>query len=359
MATATETDKFDFDGFVDTLLTKTDDEKAVLMKGLSNTRRKKVNANIRERAEKKKGKEVEKSDEEEEEEMDWEALKGVSGGGVPVVQKPAEKVVVSETEIDDMWSTIDGKDLGDIDESALADFDYQGFDAEVILRQVLTHGKSAGLTNKQIMKDITSLAGLAQKKGSVTDKNYPKMKKSGQAEYDKLAARYHIVKGSGKGKSPEIITVSRIGPTFPGRIMRMLSAGKLSARSFIGPLKSSSLPKILQTQAFPPALPTTMESDAKDFVLGLCIAYSVDQTIAIADGKKPTVEEALKTQVGFVMLSHNSKHPTETLRKDMVSQINWPDLYDRSLVCAQTYKKFSPDFVVIARTDFLAAISKL
>lgn len=355
--------KFDPEKFAD-LLTGLDQKAVEEQIGkLSNTRRKAVVKVLASRkpaeagaGDKDKGKSAD--DDSEDEDFDWNAFQGQGGAETGLNNKIT--VIVSETEMDKMWSSVDGNDLGDIDEEALGDFDYQGFDAATILKEIMKHGRSAGLSDKEILKDISTMASIAQKKGSITDKNYPKMKKAGQARYDTLAARYHIVKGSGQGKSPEVITVSRVGPTFPGRIMRMILAKKLSPRSFVGPFKSASMIDIFQTQAFPTAIVSTMEDVAKDYLIGLCIAYSCDQSIGITpkDKKPPTPEEALKSQTNFIHLSYGSKHPTDEMRKDMMKGIDWPLLYDKSNTCASAYKKYQPEFVIPSRTDFLVSVAK-
>jgi hypothetical protein len=288
--------------------------------------------------------------------IDWGKIGTGGTGGVSVKTVTAD---VTEKELDDMWSSIEADDTSEYDLEAAAAFDYQGFNATTILTQVMMRGKGAGLDKKTILKDISMMCAISHKKGSINDKNYQKMKKSGQTEYDRLAGLYKIVKGGAKGQPPEVLTISRIGPTFSSKIVRLILDEKLSAKSFVGPMKSSTLHSCMQTQFFVTVVPSTLPSRSQEFISGLCRAYSVDQTIALAQGKKPTTEESWEKQANFIELTKNSDHPSDTARKSMMAKIPWPDVYDKSSTCVAKIKIVDSGFLVPSRADFLSDIAKV
>jgi hypothetical protein len=291
--------------------------------------------------------------------IDWSKLGGASTKGKEkAVEAPTQKTDVTEKELDEIWLSIEAEDTTEYDLETAAAFDYQGFNANTVLTQIMMRGKAAGLDRKTILRDISMMCAVSHKKGSINDKNYPKMKKAGQAEYDRLAGIYKLVKGGAKGMPPETVTISRIGPTFSAKIVRLILDEKLSAKSFIGPMKSSTLHSVMQTQYFVTTLPSSMPARSKEFISGLCRAYSVDQTIALAIGKKPSLEETWEKQANFIELTMNSDHPSDSARTSMVARIPWPAIYDKSATCVAKIKTVDSGFLVPSRADFLSDVIK-
>lgn len=305
----------------------------------------------------KEGKKKAEESEDDLGDIDW----GKIGGGVKVKTPEVEKtkVVVTEKELDELWASIEADDTSEFDIDTASAFDYQGFNAQMVMTQVISRGKRAGLDRSGILKDISLMCALSHKKGSINDKNYPKMKKSGQAEYDRLAGVYQLMKGGARGAPPESVTISRIGPTFSARIIRLILDGKLGPKSFIGPMKSSSLHSTMQTQYFVSVLPLDLPNKTLEFLVALCRAYSTDQTIALAQGKKPSTEETWERQLAFIELTRTSDHPGEEARKSMMKKIPWPEVYDKTATCVAAIKKVDNSFVVPSRSDFLADIAKV
>jgi len=287
--------------------------------------------------------------------FDWTKL----GGGAPLKKPVSVKVSVTEKELDEIWASIEADDTSEYDLDLATAFDYQGFNAQAVVSQIVSRGKRAGLGQKAILKDISLMCALAHKKGSINDKNYPKMKKSGQSEYDRLAGIYQLVKGGAKGATPETVTISRIGPTFSAKILRLILDGKLAAKTFIGPFKSSSLHSVMQTQYFVSVLPSTLPERSKEFITALCRAYSSDQTIALTQGKKPSAEEVWERQQSFVELTRSSDHPSDEARKSMSAKIPWADIYDKTNSCIAAIKRVDNGFAAPSRADFLSDLAKI
>jgi len=344
----------------------TDEERMELFGKMDQPTKKAVRTEIKKRetaaAEKPEssgGKKVVGVEEEDElGDIDWSKL---GGKRVPAEEKrmELEKIDVSEKELDEVWASIEADDTSEYDLDVASAFDYQGFNGRAVLTSILARGKNAGLSRGVILKDISLMCALAHKKGSINDKNYPKMKKSGQAEYDRLQGTYQLVKGGAKGSPPEVVTISRIGPTFSAKIIRLILDGKLAPKTFIGPMKSSSLHSVMQTQYFVSVIPSSCPDRSKDFLVSLCRAYSVDQTLALAQGKKPTAEESWERQLSFIELTRTSDHPTDEARKSMVSRIPWPEVYDKSQTCVAAIKRVDNTFVAPSRADFLIDIAKI
>lgn len=315
-------------------------------------------ASAPESSEKGKGKAVVEESEDDLGDIDWGKI---GGKGKTTDQGKGKRVVeveVTEKELDAIWASVEADDTSEYDLESAAAFDYQGFNAKAIVTQIVARGKHAGLNQQSILHDISLMCALSHKKGSINDKNYPKMKKSGQAEYDRLAGIYQLVKGGARGSPPETVTISRIGPTFSAKIIRLIIDKKLEAKSFVGPMKSSSLHSVMQTQYFVSVIPTSCPDRSKDFLIGLCRAYSVDQTIALAQGKKPSLEETWERQLSFIELTRLSDHPSDEARKSMVSKIPWPDVFDKTVTCVAAIKKVDNTFSSPSRSEFLADMAK-
>lgn len=295
--------------------------------------------------------------------IDWSKIGGVKidekEGKGKKKAKEVEKVEVTEKELDEVWASIEADDTSEYDSDIAAAFDYQGFNAAAVLTQVMVRGKKAGLTKPAILKDISLMCAASHKKGSITDKNYQKMKKAGQAEYDRLAGTYGLVKGGAKGMPPETLTISRMGPTFSAKITRLILDQKLQGKVFTGPMKSSTMHSVMQSQFFASVIPSSLPARSQEFLTGLCRAYSVDQTLALTQGKKPSTEEAWDKQLSFVELTRTSTHPSDEARKSMMGKIPWPEVYDKTATCVSAIKKVDNSFVAPSRSDFLGDISKI
>jgi hypothetical protein len=347
------------------LKAKTGGEKAKVFAGMDQPLKKAVRAELKRREEEVAGQGPAGTDEEEEgiENIDW----GKVGGGVEIPspkrkgkgKETGPKIEVTEKELDEVWASIEAEDTSEYDPESAAVFDYQGFSASTVLTQVMIRGKKAGLERKVILKDISLMCAAAHKKGSINDKNYQKMKKSGQAEYDRLAGIYGLVKGGAKGMPPETLTISRIGPTFSAKITRLILDSKLPGKSFTGPFKSSTLHSVMQSQFFVSVVPTSLPGRSSDFLVGLCRAYSADQTLALVQGKKPSNEEVWDKQLNFIELTRTSDHPSDEARKAMCAKIPWPDVYDKSDRCVAAIKKVDNTFVAPTKTEFLGDVSKV
>lgn len=274
--------------------------------------------------------------------------------------KQAAVIAVKDADVAQMWDMLEKMEARNYDLSGISDFDYVGFNPSEVLKSIMAAGLKAGYGNNKIINDIGLMAGLAQKKGSVNNHNYTKMSKDGQKLYDRLAKDYGLKKGGGKGEPSNIITVSRIGPTFPGVIVQLLLDNKLTARSFAGPLRSSTLPTFMQTQAFPPIIPTGLAEASKVFLLGLCVAYSVDQSLAIQGGKnKPTVASVISTQQNFIVISHSGIYPSEKFRLQTFLTIDWNAHFDSLSACATAYRSNYSEFSIQSKSDFLSDINKI
>jgi len=316
--------------------------------------RKKVREEVKKRVADSKKAETKPPAESEESDIEWDSI-SKPPGGVRI-----EPIVVLESELDELWESMDGDTMADFDDSAASAFDYVGFDPKEVGRQMIIRGRTAGLNSSQIRKDLNTLLSAAHKKGSVNEKNYAKMSKSGQLEYNRLETLYKLKKGGSKGLPSETITVARIGAAFPGRIIRMLQAGKINPKTFQGPLKSHTLPSVMQTQAFAACIPSSLDEVAKDTVLMFARAYGADQSIVLSlEKKKPTAQEAWDKQLNFVSLTRDASYPSDANRKSMFKQIDWAAAYPKTDLCRKTIVSFDNSISFPTLEEFLTLIKKL
>jgi len=321
--------------------------------------KKQVRVKVRELIAAGKQPEEKKKEDDEDDDIDWDAVSKPSGGvqgGAPV----NIPVTVRDTELDALWEAMDSDTMMDFDDSAASAFDYVGFNPREVGRQIISRGKRAGLNDSQIRKDVNTMVSAAHKKGTINDHNYQKMSKAGQTEYNRLETLYQLKKGGSKGVPAETITIARVGAAFPGRVMRLLQADKVKPKTFQGGLKSSTLPSVMQTQAFPACIPSTLAEVARDAVFQFSRAYSTDQTIALSQQKtKPSVSDAWNNQLNFVSLTRDASYPSEDNRISMFKQIDWATAYLKTETCRKAIQGVDNTISFPSHTEFLSAVQKL
>jgi len=267
--------------------------------------------------------------------------------------------VVSDDDLINMWTVIDKIDLLNlISDDLIKDFQYAGFNPDAILRSLLKKKKENDVSDDQFKADLASMVLIAIMKGSITDDNLIKMSDGGKRRYGELEKRYDIKRGGAKGKAGDIVTISRIAATFPGMVIRIISGHKETARSFSGSFKTDKLPAFLRHQAISACIPKSLDESAKDFILGLIVAFSVDQTKAISKTKESYLDLFGK-QKSFTLVSHNGAYPPENVRKEIFKTLPWIDSYARMKEVSDVVKKIVTDFDQISLDEFSAAVNTI
>jgi hypothetical protein len=284
---------------------------------------------------------------------------------VPVVEAdkheakvPDPQVEITEKEIHSMWKSIDEYDVTLLDPEVVEAFKYQGFDPSAVLKSLMRSKKANKITQKDFLNDINTLCALAIIKGSITDKNIQKMSDKGKSIYDALEKKYSITRGGGKGKPAEVVTVARIAAAFPGKVIQLLQCRKVPGRDFVGEFQTHKLPGVIKHQALAACIPQSLPDKSKQFLLDLVTAYSVDQTKTISKTKGDT-NELLERQRQFTNVSHNGMFPPEEMRKQIIKQYNWNELFDSINPVAVHIKGKWTDFSQMTKDDFLADIKKI
>jgi hypothetical protein len=266
---------------------------------------------------------------------------------------------ITEAEISEMWSIIDDADVSSLDQEALKIFEYQGFDPKAILVSLMKAKKKNKISDDMFKTDILTMCAIAIIKGSINSNNIKKISDEGQQEISRLETTYGIKRGSGRKEKPEVVTISRIGATFPGKIIQLICAGKVQSRTFMGPLSSSSLPAFMRHQAFAAIIPKSLKQKTKDFLLSLVTAFSVDQSIQINPNKKEKLEPAIIfiNQSNFVAVTHNGQYPPEHLKIAIFKTMNF--VYEDLMPTARRISAVMGDIVIPSRDEFNSDIATL
>ncbi|WJX09058.1 nucleocapsid [Trichoderma gamsii cogu-like virus 1] len=279
-----------------------------------------------------------------------------SGSGKAPAPDP-KPVVASDREVEAFWKLLDGMSGDDlIDEDVTRDFQYIGFDPNLIMKSIVTKGKAANKTNAAIMSDISKLCTIAVIKGSITDNNLKKMSDAGKVAYGQLEAAYNLKKGGSKGTDPDVITVARVGAAFPGAISKILMQRPDFAKKFSGPFGSKVLPSYLRHQSAAACIPETAPEDLKAYLLGLITAFTSDQSKTISKSKdKP--EELYDRQENFVNQTHSSMHPAENVRKQLFKTWTLIADYDKLNSVATNINKVVKEYVPMSKDDFTKTLN--
>ncbi|UZA34089.1 nucleocapsid protein [Edgeworthia chrysantha mosaic-associated virus] len=252
---------------------------------------------------------------------------------------------ITDVEISTMWTIVDAADVNSMDQEFLRIFEYQGFNPRKIFAALYAAKKKNQVSDASFVTDILTLCSISIIKGSVNSNNIKKISEEGQQEIARLETLYGIKRGSGRKEKPEVVTISRIGATFPGKIIQLICAGKVEGRTFIGPFSSSSLPVFMRHQAFAAVIPRSLRQKSRDFLLGLITAFSVDQSLQINPNKKEKQDPVIlfATQSNFISVTHNGQYPPEHTKiaifKTLI--INYEDLLPTSRKIASIMGEFS------------------
>ncbi|AEL29655.1 nucleocapsid [Nile warbler virus] len=126
------------------------------------------------------------------------------------------------TEVDWVRFAIDLSDAQWDDEEITAFinlFQYQGFDATVVLRRIHELAQRAGLDRNQMIRDIRALIVLHLTRGNKLSSIEKRLSEAGKKEFALLKARYHLVD---KAKEAADLTLSRIAIANAGLTCRLL-----------------------------------------------------------------------------------------------------------------------------------------
>jgi hypothetical protein len=311
----------------------------------------------------------EDEEEEEEIEMDTPPESSKTGGGKgkqPARDEKVEEkiakdngVKISDSEAEKFWKELEGLSGEDLlNESVIMDFQYVGFDPNVILKSIIQRGKVAKRTNDQIISDIATMCTIAIIKGSVTDNNLKKMSDPGKKRYGDLEAMYGLKRNGSRGVSPDVVTIARVGAAFPGPMMKILLQRPDLSKKFSGPFGSKLLPSYLRHQSAAACIPETLDEAAKSFLIGLICAYTSDQSRSISKAaNKDTASDVYDRQENFITQTHSSHYPSEDVRKSIFKSWSLAADYDKLKSVGDNITKVVKTFVSISKEDLVKAVT--
>nr|QEU56216.1 nucleocapsid [Citrus virus A] len=304
-----------------------------------------------EQAEDKSGKLDNKEGELEEDGNEDEEQEITEGSGTK------KDIVVTDAQLAAMWTEIDNIDVSTFDRESTKVFDYQGFNPDEVLRSLIINQRKNKVSAADFKSDILLMCSLAIIKGSINEHNFKKLSTEGQSTVIRLEKTYGIKRGSGRSEPANVVTISRIGATFPGKIIQLLVENKASSRKFMGPFKSHTLPQFIRHQGFAAVIPTTLAESTRMFLLDIVTAYSVDQSISISPNKKdkPDLASLYEKQRGFIQTTADNKYPSEIVRKKIFTTIMID--YDSLLTTARALLKVIPDFTIVTKENFVSDIN--
>lgn len=302
-----------------------------------------------------------KKGEENPQESDAERLLKMMRGEKPRDVSKVSWEDITEKDVEDIFTELQSEtSITSYSDEPMSGFDFDGFDPGTVIKVVLSKGKEKGVSREDVLKDLSHMATIAHKKGSITDTNYKRLKPAGKTMYDQLSTRYGLKLGGAKGQPADVITIGRIGPAMSGRIFLLLNSGKIKPKRYTGSCQSSTLPDIFQSDATASNIPAALTGVAQQYLLGLCEARSIDKSCSISPKTpKPKAKDVLQDQKQFVFTSYSSKYPAESDRLINFKKVSWDDLFDKTLPCAQAYKKINEEFAIPTKTDFSSSIKSI
>nr|UHM27568.1 MAG: nucleocapsid protein [Sanya phenuivirus 1] len=273
-------------------------------------------------------------------------------------EKASDRVkAVTDAESDTFWSKLESMTGEEhLDEQVVRDFQYVGFDPNVIMKAIISMGRKAKKSQSEILSDIAKMCTIAIIKGSITDNNLKKMSDEGKQSYSSLEAVYSLKKGGSRGVAPDVVTIARVGAAFPGSMMKILMLKPELAKRFSGPFGSKILPSYLRHQSAAACIPETLESSSKDFLLGLITAYTSDQSKTISKSKDKA-SDLYERQENFITQTHSSSYPSEAVRKTIFKSWTLASDYNRLKQVGDTIAKSVTGFEVVSRESLQQAFN--
>lgn len=284
--------------------------------------------------------------------------KGKAGVDEPLKDREAN-LAITDAVAQGFWNDLE-KMSGDelLSEQVVKDFQYIGFDPSVIMKSIIMSGQAAKKTKVQILNDIASMCTIAIIKGSITDKNLKKMSDAGKRSYELLESTYKLKRNGSKGVDPSVVTIARVGAAFPGSMMKILMKRTDLAKKFAGPFGSKALPAYLRHQSAAACIPDTLDDKIKQFLIGLVIAYTSDQSKTISTTKdKP--EELYARQENFISSTHASPFPVEDVRRTIFKSWSLSADYDKLKQVGDNITKHVSNFSVPSREDFVRIVASV
>jgi Sec-independent protein translocase protein TatA len=281
--------------------------------------------------------------------------KGPSSEATKESKTEAGVAEIDEATAERFWSALEamsGVEL--LSEQVIKDFQYVGFDPNTVMKTIILKGRGAKRSDSQIKSDIAKMCTIAVIKGSVTDNNLKKMSDEGKRSYGEIETLYSLKRGGSKGVDPKVITISRVGAAFPGSMMKILMTRPDLSKKFAGPFGTKILPSYLRHQSAAACIPETLEENAKNFLIGLVIAFTSDQSKTISKSKD-NAEELYGRQENFITQTHSSSYPSEAVRKSIFKTWTLVADYDKLSAVGQTLGKIIRAFEVISKEDLKKA----
>jgi hypothetical protein len=226
---------------------------------------------------------------------------------------------ISEGEMESVITLLGKWDMTDFTMSLLDSFEFDGFDPQMVWRQVAFVKKRDGLDDATIKKEVGTLVGIGILKGNISSKNWNNLSDAARQALNYLFKRYGIVMKSDRKKVA--MTIPRFVAAFP-YIASVISREK--PKNFTGIFGSDRLPGIMKHTAFASLVP--IGTSITPMLLAACTAYSCDQTIVlknlnITTTDKVAVEKIIREQGRFTQLSFNSSAVTSTRRPEFVRDL--------------------------------------
>jgi hypothetical protein len=324
-----------------------------IQSALSNTKKKEFRKAVKERQLQENDEESEASDVEFTPKSSKKGTKEIAeekkakGKGIEITEEEAEK----------FWAELEALS-GDqiIDNQVVLDFQYIGFNPNVILKSIISRGRSARKSNEEIVKDISQMCTIAIIKGSVTDTNLKKMSEAGKRTYTSLETTYGLKRNGSKGLDPQEVTIARVGAAFPGSMMKILMVRPDLSKKFSGPFSSKTLPPYLRHQSAAACIPETLNETAKSFLIGLIVAYTSDQSRVISKSKDKTAD-VYERQENFITQTHSSSYPAEEVRKKIFKTWTLIADFDKLKQVGDVVAKEITTFTSISKEDLQKAVS--
>jgi len=233
---------------------------------------------------------------------------------------------ISDDVIDYVMVRMELFDLDGVIEEYISRYDFMGFQQDTYIKSLILKRSKKKIAKDEFEIDLVKMIVMFLKIGNPNDNNMGRRSQEAKDDWQQLKSRYNIVTNA-SGQDSRVVTIPRTASSFP--ILTMRVAERVGVRDFPGPFNSRSLPWYLKVSVFPACVPHDMSEGTRNLLLAAAAAFSAEQSLAFPRSRGTPANSILIDQFKFILISYNSKYPSEESRSWYLNTLPIIDDYAR------------------------------
>lgn len=201
----------------------------------------------------------------------------------------------------------------------MTEFLFEGFDPEIIMKELLSICKKKKITKKTFKSDMSTLIAICCNRGPINSKIKNRTSPEGVTRMNELIAKYNLKTDiTSRDISRTDITPSRIVNVFPLATVDICHKSDY-ARDFSGPFNSMNIPQCMKNTCFSACIPSGKKSS--ELLLKVYMLYVMDLSVVTQGIDPDKFADSYNKQLNFVKAAMNAKKPPNDLRMQKLTDV--------------------------------------